>query len=185
MEHMTTYTGEDFIPLAPDSNQIKIEDIAHALSLMCRANGHFIRFFSIAQHAINCADEAKARGLSERIQLACLLHDASEAYLSDIARPVKKHLPEYLGIEKRVQDTIYAKFLGSLPSEEEHEFIKQVDDDMLVCEFFALMKKRVFDRLPAISSEPSFENISFIDVEHEFIRKCAELQYTPEWRSLR
>jgi len=93
MEHITTYTGEDFKPLSPDAKQIHIEDIAHALSLMCRANGHFVRFYSIAQHSINCAIEAKARGLSVKVQTACLLHDGSEAYLLDITRPVKEHLP--------------------------------------------------------------------------------------------
>jgi hypothetical protein len=92
--------GEDFYPLNPDPNKIHIEDIAHSLSLMCRANGHFTRFYSIAQHAINCANEAKACGLSERVQKACLLHDASEAYLSDIMRPVKEHIATYLKIEK-------------------------------------------------------------------------------------
>jgi len=111
MEHITTFTGEDFTPLAPDEYKIHIEDIAHALSLMCRANGHFVRFFSVAQHSINCANEAKARGLSEKIQLACLLHDGSEAYLSDITKPVKKHLSKYIEIEKHLQDTIFNKFL--------------------------------------------------------------------------
>ena len=45
MEQITTYTGEDFTTLTPDTNQIHIEVIAHALSLMCRVNGHFVRFF--------------------------------------------------------------------------------------------------------------------------------------------
>ena len=82
MEHITTYTGEDFTPLSPSENLICIEDIAHALSMMCRANGHFVRFYSVAQHSINCAGEAKARGLSVKVQIACLLHDASEASLA-------------------------------------------------------------------------------------------------------
>lgn len=64
MNHITTYTGEDFNPLRLDVERIKIEDIAHALSMICRANGHFERFFSVAQHAINCATEALALGYS-------------------------------------------------------------------------------------------------------------------------
>lgn len=175
MEHITTFTGEDFTPLTPNIDQIKIEDIAHALSLMCRANGHLICFFSIAQHSINCANEAKAKGLSLRIQLACLLHDASEAYLSDITRPVKKHLLKYIVFEKNLQDTIYNKFLNTPLSNEEHEHIKQIDDDMLVCEFNALMKKKVFDHLPAISSNPSFDFTNFEEAEKEFIRKFIEI----------
>ena len=170
MEHTTTYTGEDFTPLTPDANQIHIEDIAHALSLMCRANGHFIRFYSVAQHSINCANEAKARGLSVRVQIACLLHDASEAYLSDITRPVKAHLPNYKEIEKRLQDTIYGKFLGSPLTDDEAASVDKTDHDMLVCEFNAMMKKKVFDDCPDISSKPSFEFRNFADVESEFIR---------------
>jgi len=169
MEHITTYTGEDFTPFAPDANQIHIADIAHALSLMCRANGHFVRFYSVAQHSINCAEEAKARGLSSRVQIACLLHDASEAYLSDITRPVKAHLPNYKEIEKRLQNTIYDKFLGSPLTEEEAALVEQVDHDMLVCEFNALMNKKVFDDCIDMRSKPSFEFRNFADVEYDFI----------------
>ena len=169
MEHITTYTGEDFTPLAPDVNQIHIEDIAHALSLMCRANGHIVRFYSVAQHSINCANEAKARGLSARIQIACLLHDASEAYLSDITRPVKSHLPNYREIEKCLQDAIFGKFLGAPLTDEEAVLIEQIDGDMLVCEFNALMRKRVFNDCPNMSSTPSFDFRSFAEVEEELI----------------
>ena len=169
MDHITTYTGEDFTPSYPDVNQIHIEDIAHALSLMCRANGHFTRFFSVAQHSINCANEAKARNYSARVQLACLLHDASEAYLSDITRPVKSHLPDYKEIEKRLQDAIYGKFLCSPLAEDEITLVEEVDQDMLICEFNALMKKKTFDVNPTISSKPSFAFRVFAEVEKEFI----------------
>ena len=169
MEHITTYSGEDFAPIAPDVSKIHIEDIAHALSLMCRANGHFVQFFSVAQHSINCANEAKARGLSERVQLACLLHDASEAYLSDITRPVKSHLPDYLAIEKRLQDVIYSKFLGSPLAEEEAVFVNLIDGDMMICEFDALMGKKVFGGIPSLSHNPSFTFRVFAEVENEFI----------------
>jgi hypothetical protein len=170
MEHITTYMGEDFTPLTPDANQIHIEDIAHALSLMCRANGHFVCFYSVAQHSINCANEAKARGLSARVQIACLLHDASEAYLSDITRPVKSHLPDYKVIEKRLQDLIYDKFLGSPLTDDEAAHVEQIDQDILVCEFNALMKKKVFDDCSSIYSKPSFEFRGFAEVEREFIK---------------
>ena len=170
MEHITTYTGEDFTPLAPDANQIHIEDIAHALSLMCRANGHFVRFYSVAKHSINCANEAKARGFSAKVQIACLLHDASEAYLSDITRPVKNNLPNYREIEKRLQDIIYVKFLGSDLTEDEAVYVEQIDHDMLVCEFNALMRKKVFDDYPEISSSPFFEFNGFTEVKNEFLK---------------
>ena len=149
MDYITTFTGENFVPTDPDINQIHIEDIAHALSLMCRANGHFERFYSIAQHSINCYYEAKARSHSENVQMACLLHDASEAYLSDITRPVKKHLLKYQEIEKNLQRVIFSRFLSSPLTDDEATQVEKVDYDMLVYEFDALMRaKRIFDHVP-------------------------------------
>lgn len=55
-----------FDPLNPDLELVNITDIAHALSLLCRANGHFRNFYSVAQHSINCLEEAKERGYSEK-----------------------------------------------------------------------------------------------------------------------
>jgi hypothetical protein len=170
MEHIVTFMGEEFTPLEPDINQIHIEDIAHALSLLCRANGHIVHFYSIAQHSINCANEAKAYGYSARIQLACLIHDASEAYISDITRPVKYYLSEYKVIEKRLQEVIYTRFLGEPPNSNEFECVNQIDNDMLIHEFDALMKKRVYDSLPQIKSTPAFECRDFKEVENEFLK---------------
>ena len=171
MENIVTFTGEKFTPLDPDINQIHIEDIAHSLSLLCRANGHIDYFFSIAQHSINCANEAKARGHTARVQLSCLIHDASEAYISDITRPVKYYLTEYKEIEKRLQDVIYTRFLGTTLPEDEFLLMNQIDNDMLVCEFNTLMKKKkVFDTIPKLLSHPSFEYRAQTEVETEFLK---------------
>ena len=94
-DYITTYTGKHIDPVHPISDLICIEDIAHALSLICRGNGQVKTFFSVGQHCINCAREALARGYSSRIAFACLLHDASECYLSDVPRPFKKTLTGY------------------------------------------------------------------------------------------
>ena len=93
--YIKTYSGKRFEPMNPDPECIQIEDIAHALSLLCRGNGHVKTFWSVGQHCICCAKEAKARGLSDRMVLACLLHDASECYMSDVPRPLKINLPAY------------------------------------------------------------------------------------------
>jgi len=171
MEHIVTYKGERFTPLDPDINQIHIEDIAHSLSLMCRANGHIDYFFSVAQHSINCAVEAKARGCTARVQLVCLIHDASEAYISDITRPVKYYLSEYKEIEKKLQDIIYIKFLGSSLQEEEFEQMNQIDNDMLVYELDFLMKgKRIYPKVPKLKSTPSLEYKNQTEAETEFLK---------------
>lgn len=87
MSYITTYTRRHFDPVNPDPDLICIEDIAHALPMICRGNGHVTTFWSVGEHCICCAKEANARGLSKRLVLACLLHDASECYMSDVPRP--------------------------------------------------------------------------------------------------
>ena len=128
---ITTYTGRHIDPLHPDPDMICIEDIAHALSLICRGNGQVKTFFSVGQHCINCAREALARGYSRRVAFACLLHDASECYLSDVPRPFKKTLSGYKEQEKNLLDLIYQKYLGSPLNAKEEQLLKEIDDDML------------------------------------------------------
>ena len=89
---LTTFSKVDFNTFEPEEDKIRIEDIAHALSMMTRANGHFPQFFSVGQHCIQCCHEATARNYLPQTALACLLHDGSEAYLADITRPVKKNM---------------------------------------------------------------------------------------------
>ena len=164
-----TYSQIKFYPLNPVLEDIKIEDIAHALSLMTRANGHFHSFYSVAQHSINCSKEAQSRGYSERVQLACLLHDASECYLSDITRPVKRNLSEYCLIEERLQNMIYHKFgIGDL-SEEEQEKVKEVDDALLHIEFETLMGSHLYSTSPYRAMEHDLSQRDFVHVEKEFL----------------
>lgn len=175
-DYIITYTGTKFYPVTPIAKDIHIEDIAHALSLMTRANGHFKHFYSVGLHCLNCVREAKARGFSKRVQLGCLLHDASEAYLSDITRPVKQHLHKYKEIEKHLQDMIFAHFgLGDL-KEEEVEQIFQMDDVVLHHEFLFFREVGVFDNMPPMISEPDFEERRFKDVEDRFLALFKELK---------
>ncbi|MBQ3406348.1 MAG: hypothetical protein IJH11_03805, partial [Lachnospiraceae bacterium] len=69
-DYITTYTGKHMIPTDPRPEDFRIEDIAHALSLICRGNGQVKTFFSVGQHCIACAKEAAARDLPQRIILA-------------------------------------------------------------------------------------------------------------------
>ena len=168
-DYIITYTKTRFYPLRPNVEDIKIEDIAHSLSLMTRANGHFKHFFSVAQHAIACYKEAKSRGCSDRVKLACLMHDASESYISDLTRPVKAQLSEYFAIEETLQKLVYEKFgLGGLTEEEKYQ-IKDIDDALLYFEFIELMGIPVFDTPPEKHMEHDFSQRDFVDVESEFI----------------
>lgn len=175
MSCIKTYSGVMFDPLLPDPEKIRIQDIAHSLSMLCRANGHFKSFYSVGQHSINCMLEAAARGYSERVQLACLLHDASEAYLSDVTRPVKKELPKYLEIETPLQETIWNKYLGQPLTDGEKTQVFDIDDGILYHEFLALMDTRLGGPEPELCSEPVFAFLGFDRCEGLFLEHFQRL----------
>lgn len=129
-----TYKGVNFYPLDPRPEEILIEDIARSLSYSSRYNGHMNIFYSVALHSLMVCKELQERGYSKDLQLIGLLHDASEAYICDIPRPLKPFLTNYYEIEKNLQDMIYEKFLGRLPTEEELEILKVIDDEALLYE---------------------------------------------------
>ncbi len=168
-----TFSKKMFDPLHPDTDLIEIGDIAHSLSMLCRANGHFTSFYSVAQHCVNCALEAKARGYSAKVQLACLLHDASEAYLSDVTRPVKEELPQYKEIEEPLQETIWNKWLPQPLNQQERAQVFSIDDDILAHEFLQLMQAQIIAPTPELFSRPEFAFIGFAHWENRF----AELFY--------
>lgn len=169
MSTITTYTRRLFDPLSPKEEAISELDIAHALSLLCRAGGHFSHFYSVAQHCLNCAKEAMARGYSRRVVLGCLLHDASEAYLSDITRPVKAHLERYLEIEAGLQNAIYHKWLSPMPTPDELALIREIDDTLLHHEFFAIMGEAVFSPAPKLFATLTFEFLPFEEIERDYL----------------
>ncbi|EHQ89758.1 hypothetical protein [Desulfosporosinus youngiae] len=174
-DYILTYSKIKFFPLEPIKEDIKIEDIAHSLSLMTRANGHCRHFYSVAQHSIHCFREAKSRGYSKRVQLGCLLHDASESYISDLTRPVKRNMPEYFAIEETLQGVIYDRFgLGDLKDEEKRH-IEEVDDTLLHYEFAELMNFPIFDVAPTKTTEHDFSPKEFTLVEQEFLDIFADI----------
>ena len=176
MSCITTYKKICFDPINARERDIDIEDIAHALSLLCRANGHFPYFYSVAQHCLCCMGEAKARGYSARVQLGCLLHDASEAYLSDITRPVKPLLKEYLDIEACLQNKIFDKWISPCLSDEERKQIFEIDDAILYHEFLGMMQMRISDQEPTLVSRPDFAFTDFKQMENTFLNSFEALK---------
>lgn len=169
MSYITTFTGKHFDPTSPDMSLVDILDIAHALSLTCRGNGHVKTFFSVGQHCINCALEAKARGYSNRVILACLIHDASEAYMSDVPRPFKHMLPEYMETEDRLLDLIYEKFLGSALTEEEQALVKCIDNNLLYYDLKVLLNEISEGPAPDLKIELNYQVVPFEQVEDTYL----------------
>lgn len=125
-EFFFTYTGVQFWPLDPRIEDINIEDIAHGLAHTCRWGGHSREFYSVAQHSAVCAFHAR-----EEHKLVALMHDAAEAYIGDVKRPLKYAMPNLMEIEHRIWLLICEKF--NLPTIVPHE-VKVIDDRALMAE---------------------------------------------------
>ena len=177
MSYITTVSGIHFYPLDPNPKDIDIEDIAHALSLICRANGHFKYFYSVAQHCIACAVEAAERGFSLEVILGCLLHDASEAYLCDVTRPVKKHIPQYLQAEEKLQGVIWKRFIGRELTEDEQQQIFEIDDNILSQEFHLLMPEDLNEDYRKLKSACACDYQDPQKVRERFIQTARILQH--------
>lgn len=142
-----TYSGHrvwPFNPTAPE-NVFCIEDIAHSLANIGRFNGHVKQFYSVAEHCV-----LGSQIVLPKFALQFLMHDAAEAYLGDVSRPVKDCLyiageddelyTSFKRYEIRLQERILASTNVDAPGFAAMNAIKQVDDAMLVKEASELFK---------------------------------------------
>ena len=169
MNTITTRTGRRFDPFMPDIDSIEIVDIAHALGLTCRFNGHCDQFYSVAQHSIMVS-----RMVPTEYALAGLLHDAAEAYLGDIPPMIKRRLPGFKEAELEIEALIAEKFevfgMGS-------GVIKAADREALKIEMRHLM---VGDG--PRPSGPSFRLMTWQEARDAFLGRFMELRNEPDLR---
>lgn len=130
---MQTYTGKRFYPLNPVVADIDIIDIAHALAYLCRFGGHIDRFYSVAEHCVLLSEWVDSEN-----SLAALLHDATEAYVVDVPRPLKYLLPQYQELENKAWSVISTRFniSSKLP-----EQVKEGDNRILINEKSTLFSR--------------------------------------------
>lgn len=124
-----TRSGKTLDLLNPSVHAISSVDIATALSRICRYGGQCPQFYSVAEHSYRVSMLAEEDGLGKDIVLACHLHDASEAYIGDIVRPLKDMLPAYKEIEDRLMDCIGNAY--GVDFAKHHDTIKKYDNIML------------------------------------------------------
>jgi hypothetical protein len=168
---ITTYSGHPFFPLEPSADDVRIADIAHSLSLLCRFAGHTRTFYSVAQHSV-----LVSMIVGEAFAPWGLLHDASEAYLCDITRPVKHQaaLDGYRQLEARVQAAIYERFGLSV---DEPACVKEADTLVLLTEQRDLMampdgwslRGRPTLPFPIVPMCPRQAEIAFLERFHELM----------------
>lgn len=129
--HIRTFSGIYINVFDPTPDMISIEDIAHSLSHQCRFAGHLPFFYSVAQHSFYCSELVPPEDA-----LQALMHDASEAYLMDIPKPIKNRLPDYQKIEDELMKVIAKKFNFPYPLTKK---VKLADEIMLEKEWDQLM----------------------------------------------
>jgi hypothetical protein len=185
----TTYTGKKFYPFNPRIEDIDIEDIAHALSLICRFGGHLPEHYSVAQHSVLVSYLVPIE-----LRLEGLMHDAAEAYIGDVIRPIKKH-PVFIqlltSIENNLDLLIRSKFKLFEFSKKgvggfEYSAIKKADSIALLTEkrdLFKVAKDQVWELKSQIEysnlePHPNF-TIPFVHpgfAKQQFLHRFAELK---------
>lgn len=103
--YVSTFLGNRFYLTRPHIDDVAIEDIAHGLAYQCRFNGQTSAFYSVAQHSLMVVSL-----VPESLQFQALLHDAAEAYLGDMVKPLKLLFPEFSVLEARVMEIIGQRF---------------------------------------------------------------------------
>lgn len=175
---MTTYTGIKFSPLKPTPEMVSIYDIAHALSQIARWGGHLQCYFSVAQHCCKVSDMCDEES-DKRIGL---LHDATEAYIGDMIRPLK-YLKQMHGVYKKIErriDGVIAEAFG-LESIEKTKAVKIGDVVQLSLENIYLKLKpsgwafETLERYPQFTNTPPLVPWTPEVAEVEFLKRFIKL----------
>jgi hypothetical protein len=185
--NILTSAGTYFHFLEPERSAIDIETIAHALAHICRFTGHTATFYSVAQHSV-----LVSHLVPPEHALAGLLHDAAEAYLGDVAAPLKMLLPDYKAIEASVEATVLDRF--GLPAKLPPQ-VKDADRLALAIEQRALMPTHGdvwecelhpdYDRLKAqmeiVPAPPVVARKLFMGRFRQLVNPLHYSGYAPDW----
>lgn len=162
----------------PDPELIFMEDISSGISNICRYSGQLdvSRWYSVAEHLLNCWDVARELGYDKETQKHVLMHDASEAYLGDMSKPLKLMMPMFKWFENKIEAAIEKRF--GLDFRGYHDSIKLVDNALLLAERFCIygddgVKWQNQDTVLKVEIKPRY--LKPMDVKAEFLTACFEL----------
>lgn len=144
----------------PELCDVRIEDIAGALSKVCRFSGHIVRFYSVAQHAINAS-----RIVPAEFAFTALMHDTAEAFTNDLPTPLKHAVPIFRELEVRIESAMAARFGFTFPLPAP---VVLADAQMLAIEKEEL--KRDFSRWSVLDG-----------IEFESVRQTVDLSPMAPW----
>jgi hypothetical protein len=166
-----TYTGLKFYPVEARPEDLRIEDIAHALAIVNRYNGHTPKPYSVAQHSVIVSLEVAPENA-----LWGLLHDASEAYIGDMVSPLKRMMVAYQVVESELMKVVCKKF--ALP-EEMPEDVKRADLAVLAAEYRDMFVNKPFDwGLPIPAVKRKIKPVGWRKAQAMFLQRFQEL-WTP------
>jgi len=181
-EWMHVNSGGRFFPLDPRPEEVNIDDIANGLALTCRYGGHgdVEKFYSVAEHCYLLAEAAKNEGYPSHVQLACLLHDAAEAYTGDMIRAMKHSIGKPFGdIEDTIQNVIFEKYKVAETFRTHGDYIKSLDTRITVNEKHRLMLNpqpwatddlRPIEGITLLCYKPSPMKYLYLKAFHRLIR---------------
>lgn len=127
---LMTYTGRIYWPFSPNAHDVRIEDIAHGLSNLCRYGGQCRLFYSVAEHSV-----LMSYMVPQAQALEALLHDGSEAYCGDVILPIKRSLEEYTEMERLNMQAVRKAFALD---PEEHPNVSRADRQIVSTEYETL-----------------------------------------------
>lgn len=162
-------SGEYFDYEDAEGSLFNIGDVARGLSHICRFAGQCDRFYSVAEHSVYVSQI-----VAPELALAGLLHDAAEAFVGDMAKPLKVMCPDYQAIEKRIERAVLDRFGISLPLD---PAIKEADIVMLATEQAQIMRNRddwEYTRGRAVA-DLTIQCLAPDDAFNLFIRRYEEL----------
>jgi hypothetical protein len=154
-----TFTGKKFYFMRPEAHDYNLEDIAHHLALVCRYGGACKFHYSVAQHSVLMAEAAFAATGDPYLALDCLFHDAAEAYIGDMKKPIKMQIPKFGEIEDRIDRALRTslRHQGILVPREQTDTCKTIDSRMFLTEWPVLMGHE--DALPWYAGLDPLDNI--------------------------
>lgn len=162
----------------PDPELIFMEDISSGVSNISRYSGQLNveRWYSVAEHLLNCWELSKGLRYDKEQQRNVLMHDATEAYLGDMSKPLKRMMPVFKWFENKMERAIEIRY--GLDFKKHHDAIKHIDNALLLAERFAIygddgVEWQNQDSIMKVQISPRY--LKPMDIKAEFLEA---------WRSL-
>lgn len=158
---------------APEESDVTLDDLASALSNICRFSGHLPVFYSVAQHLVNTS-----RIVDPEFAFDALMHDTAEAFTNDLPTPLKWAFPIFKTLEEKIEAAMAKKFGFNYPYPPE---VKVADTEMLLLEKVYVKKDyREWPHYVGIEFEHQYDKVDLkpwqpCRAKREFLERFEEL----------